>query len=132
MQVNISNVEDAVSAEYDYLYVLVYVDDLLLVSTSVELRQEVRQKLKKRFQMSQKVDNEPEELLGMNIAKADGTIELNQSRYAREIYNTYRDQEVVVKVASTPMKDNVKLSKANADPEYIFVYHERLIVKKTL
>jgi len=50
----------------------------------------------------------------MNIAKADGTIELNQSRYAREIYNTYRDQEVVVKVASTPMKDNVKLSKANA------------------
>ena len=69
--------------------------------------------------MSQKVDNEPEELLGMNIAKADGTIELNQSRYAREIYNTYRDQEVVVKVASTPMKDNVKLSKANADPEYM-------------
>ena len=69
--------------------------------------------------MSQKVDNEPEELLGMNIAKADGTIELNQSRYAREIYNTYRDQDVVVKVASTPMKDNVKLSKANADPEYM-------------
>ena len=63
-KVNISKVEDAVSAEYDYLYVLVYVDDLLLVSTSVELRQEVRQKLKKRFQMSQKVDNEPEELLG--------------------------------------------------------------------
>ena len=55
----------------------------------------------------------------MNIAKADGIIELNQSRYAREIYNTYRDQEVVVKVASTPMKDNIKLSKANADPEYM-------------
>ena len=49
-KVNISNGEDAVSAEYDYLYVLVYVDDLLLVSTSTELRQEVRQKLKKRFQ----------------------------------------------------------------------------------
>ena len=64
----------------------------------------------------------------MNIAKADGTIELNQSRYAREIYNTYRDQEVVVKVASTPMKDNVKLSKANADPEYMNVFSIGLAV----
>jgi len=41
------------------IYIVVYVDDLILCSTSVELREEVRQKLKERFQMSQKVDNEP-------------------------------------------------------------------------
>ena len=99
--------------------VLVYVDDLMLVSTSEELRQEIRKKLKKRFQMSQKVDNVPEELLGIRISRGDGCIELDQSRYAMEVFNNFRDHTVEVRSARTPMKQNVKLSKNEADPSYM-------------
>ena len=101
------------------IFILVYVDDLLLASNCVELREEIRQKLKKRFQMSQKVDNEPTEILGMRVTVEPGIIEIDQSRYALEVYNSYRDQSVTVKTAPTPMREGVKLTKAGADPAYM-------------
>lgn len=58
---------------------LVYVDDILLVSTSKNLRQRIREQLKRRFNMSQKVDNIPAELLGMRVTVGEDTVELDQS-----------------------------------------------------
>ena len=59
------------------ILILVYVDDLLLLSTSVALREEVRNRLKQRFQMSQKVDNKPNELLGMRLKIEPEMIEID-------------------------------------------------------
>ena len=101
------------------IMILVYVDDLLLISTSVPLREEHRKKLKQRFQMSQKVDNKPNELLGMRLKIEPEMIEIDQSRYALEVYNSYRDQSVQVRSAPVPMKDGTRLSKLDADPVYM-------------
>ena len=101
------------------IMILVYVDDLLLISTSVDLREEVRKKLKQRFQMSQKVDNKPTELLGMRLRIEDERIEIDQSRYALEVYNSYRDQSITVRSATVPMRDGTKLNKLDADPKYM-------------
>ena len=101
------------------IMILVYVDDLLLISTSVELREEHRKKLKQRFQMSQKVDNKPTELLGMRLKIEDERIEIDQSRYALEVYNSYRDQSITVRSATVPMRDGTKLNKLDADPKYM-------------
>ena len=101
------------------VFVIVYVDDLLLVSTHVDLREQVRQQLKKRFQMSQKVDSIPQELLGMRVTINPGCVEIDQSRYALEIYTNYRDHSIEIKSAHTPMKEKTKLSKHDADPEYM-------------
>ena len=89
------------------------------LSTHVSLREEIRQKLKQRFKMSQKVDNIPEELLGMRVTIEPGMVEIDQSRYALEVYNNYRDKEIEIRVATTPMKESTKLNKANHDPEYM-------------
>ena len=70
------------------ILILVYVDDLLLLATSVALREEVRNRLKQQFQMSQRVDNKPNELLGMRLKIEPEMIEIDQSRYALEVYNT--------------------------------------------
>ena len=92
---------------YIYIYILVYVDDLLLISTSVPLREEHRKKLKQRFQMSQKVDNKPNELLGMRLKIEPEMIEIDQSRYALEVYNSYRDQRSSLNYFSNSQKVHV-------------------------
>ena len=76
------------------IMILVYVDDLLLISTSVPLREEHRKKLKQRFQMSRKVVNKPNELLGMRLKIELKMIEIDQSMYSLEVYNSYKDQSV--------------------------------------
>ena len=46
-------------------------------------------------------------------------IEIDQSRYALEVYNIYRDQSVQVRSALVPMKDGTRLSRPDANPEYM-------------
>ena len=110
---------EKVDGKLHYVYLLVYVDDILLVSTSKNLRQRIREQLKRRFNMSQKVDNVPAELLGMRVTVGEDTVELDQSSYALEIYKNYRDYSVDVRAANTPMKDKVKFTALDADPEYM-------------
>ena len=114
-----SQSSDSTCPEEMLVFIVVYVDDLLVVSTSEDLRNQVRQKLKKRFQMSQKVDNVPTELLGMRITVEPGMIELDQSRFALEIYGNYRDDDVTIRAAHTPMGDKLRLSKHDADANYM-------------
>ena len=101
------------------VYLCVYVDDILLCSTHYELRQKVRTELKRRFQMSQKVDNVPTDLLGMQLTIGTHGVEIGQSKYALETYNHYRDFSVQVGQATLPMKPDLKLSASMADPQYM-------------
>ena len=55
----------------------------------------------------------------VTIDEEQGVVELDQSRYALEIYNSYRDQSVRIGAVSTPMSSTVKLSRTNGDPEYM-------------
>lgn len=99
------------------VYIVVYVDDLCFVSTNADLRNEVRKSLKERFQMSQKIDSIPSDLLGMHVTVGDGFIEIDQSAYALQVYNNYRDWTVDVRAAPTPMKESTKLSRHDRDDD---------------
>ena len=99
----------------DYMWVIIWVDDILMVG-DLRMRQELRAKLMKKFQMSKKVDNKPTELLGMEVQyeQAAGVMELTQSKYTLEVYRNYRDEDVKVRAAKSPMLESTKLTKQDA------------------
>jgi hypothetical protein len=80
------------------------------------MRQELRAKLIKKFQMSKKVDNVPVELLGMEVQYEQemGIMELTQSKYSLEVYRNYRDDEIKVRAAKSPMLESMKLTKQDS------------------
>lgn len=71
--------------ESSYLWLLVYVDDLLMASNSHQLMGSVKEQLSGEFDMTDLGD--PLYLLGVQIArdKLSGTLTLNQGKYVDDI-----------------------------------------------
>ncbi len=80
-------------------YVCVCVDDILLIGSEEAYLQSLRDRLKKRFKMS---DLGPiSHYLGMLITRTNGRITLNQSAYLKAILNRFRMSDC--KTSPTPM-----------------------------
>lgn len=99
------------------LYVLVFVDDLLLCGNDQKLIEEVKRKLCKRFSM--KVMGPVTSYLGMDIEydRVGGIMKLSQEKYIEELAKKYRieDQRKVFKVPMEPGLKSVKLEETTCD-----------------
>lgn len=95
----------------DIVYILVYVDDLLICSKNKILIQNVKELLSKKFQM--KDLGEIKEYLGINI-KYDykiGKMDLNQENYIESLADKYQIKDS--RLYNTPMETNLKIEKSD-------------------
>lgn len=94
----------------DYLLLVIYVDDLIITSSSALLIEQIKQSLRQSFDM---VDlGLLHYCLGVEIWQTNGSIFISQSKYARSLLDKFQMQDC--KPASTPMEKGLKLS-ANSD-----------------
>lgn len=87
----------------DSVYILLYVDDLLIVTGNDQKLADIKNKLKNRFEM---VDlKEIKLFLGMRIIRRDNSISMDQSSYILNILNKF--QMTNCKPAATPIDEKV-------------------------
>lgn len=97
----------------DGTYILVYVDDILIFSSSETDIVDVKSKLKKEFKM--KDLNEVSKFLGMEIIQKQNQIVINQSQYMENLLKKYNMQDC--KPVSTPIDPNY-VHEGEADMKY--------------
>jgi histone deacetylase 1/2 len=94
------------------LYVLVYVDDILLTGSSSTLLHDLICKLNSKFAL--KHMGKPDYFLGIEVKYlSNGSILLTQSKYIRDLL--HRANMAEAKGITTPMVSNLKLSKFGTD-----------------
>jgi hypothetical protein len=99
-----------ISSKEGILYLVIYVDDLILASKSLELLEAVKQELKRRFQMADM--GELEYFLGvvMTRNRLKRRISLSQKHYSLQILKRFNMQDC--KAVGTPMEPGQKLIKS--------------------
>ena len=92
-----------------YIILLLYVDDMLIVESSIEEINNLKKLLSKQFAM--KDLGAAKQILGMRIIrdKANGTLKLSQSEYVKKVLSRFNMNEA--KPVSTPLGSHFKLSK---------------------
>ncbi|KAG7554602.1 Retrotransposon Copia-like N-terminal [Arabidopsis suecica] len=95
----------------DFLVVLVYVDDIVIASTSEALAGSLTQNLKQQFKLRDL--GELKYFLGLEIARNSDGISLCQRKYALELLTA--TGMLACKPSSVPMIPNVKLLKTDGD-----------------
>lgn len=94
--------------ESDVCYVLLYVDDLAIISSSMRMVNETKSKLAREFEMTDigKIDS----FLGIQVERnSDGvSIALSQSRYMRNMVKKFCMDDC--KAAATPMENGLSLA----------------------
>ncbi|KAG7556653.1 Retrotransposon Copia-like N-terminal [Arabidopsis suecica] len=109
----------------NFLVVLVYVDDILIASTSDSLVAELKTQLSSAFQLRDL--GPPKFFLGIKIARTDEGISLNQRKYILDLLESTGFSDC--KPSSIPMEPNQKLAQDTgtvlADPKQ----YRRLIGK---
>lgn len=92
------------------VYLIIYVDDLLIAATHISELKEVQSKLINRFEMRD--TGNLENFLGINFEwdKENGIVKVNQRKYILTLLNRYNMKEC--KTVSTPIECNLKLSKS--------------------
>ncbi|CAA7038049.1 unnamed protein product [Microthlaspi erraticum] len=98
-----------------YLYLLLYVDDMLVASKSMDEIKKVKSLLSDRFEM--KDLGHANRILGMDIERdrAAGVLTLSQTSYIKKILQVFRVDEA--KAVSTPIGAHFKLAAIQEEDE---------------
>eukprot|EP00253_Pinus_taeda_P025809 PITA_25809 len=96
----------------DILFVVVYVDDLIITSSSAHLIHGIKQDLCKIFDMTDL--GLLHYCLGIEVWQIENHIFLSQSKYAKNLVDRFRMQDC--KPATTPMEPGLKLSAQSSSP----------------
>jgi hypothetical protein len=94
------------------MYMLIYVDDIILVSSSTEAITTLMKDLKECFALKDLGDLHY--FLGIEVRKVHNGLVMSQEKYARELLQ--RTNMSLCKPASTPLAMNMKLSAYIGDP----------------
>lgn len=89
------------------LIVAVYVDDLMIFSNNLRMKNELKTELSSKFKM--KDIGEAKSILGMRVTRNNGSISIDQSKYIQEILEKFNMDDC--NPISTPSDVNQKLSK---------------------
>ena len=97
------------SFDNSYIILLSYIDDMLIVGSSIEEINNLKKQLSKQFAM--KDLGATKQILGIRIIrdKANGTLKLTQSEYEKKVLCKFNMNEA--KPVSTPLGSHFKLSK---------------------
>ena len=92
-----------------YIILLLYVDDMLIIGSSIEEINNLKKQLSKKFAM--KDLGAVKQILGKRIIrdKANSTLKLSQLEYVKKVLNRFNMNEA--KPVSTPLGSHFKLSK---------------------
>ena len=92
-----------------YIILLLYVDDMLIVGSSIEEINNLKKQLSKQFAM--KDLGATKQILGMKIIrdKANGTLKFSHAKYVKKILNRFNMNEA--KPVSTPLGSHFRLRK---------------------
>ena len=96
-------------SDNSYIILLLYVDDMLIVGSSIEEINNLKKQLSK--QLGMKDLGAAKQILGMRIIrdKANGTLKLSQSEYVKKVLSRFNMNEA--KPVSKPLGSHFKLSK---------------------
>jgi len=99
----------------EIIIVLVYVDDLLLVGSSMDAINKIKKALRKRFEM--KDLGEAKVILGLEISrdKTLGTLKLSQGKYAGQVLEKFGMAEC--NPIATPLEVGLQLAKSEKSDE---------------
>lgn len=99
------------------LYILLFVDDLLIVSNTMQALNKVKRQLSDEFEMT---DVGPvESYLGIHVERRKGTMHLSQPHYMRNLLGKFGMQNC--KPAATPMEMGLDL-RNDSEPENDLMY----------
>eukprot|EP00253_Pinus_taeda_P002078 PITA_02078 len=96
----------------DILFVVVYVDDLIITGSSAHWIHEIKQDLCRTFDMTDL--GLLHYCLGIEVWQTENNIFLSQSKYAKNLVDRFRMQDC--KPATTPMEPGLKLSAQSSSP----------------
>ena len=96
----------------DILFVVVYVDDLIITGSSAHLIHGIKQDLCSTFDMTDL--GLLHYCLGVEVWQTENNIFLSQSKYARNLVERFRMQDC--KPTTTPMEPGLKLSAQSSSP----------------
>eukprot|EP00253_Pinus_taeda_P036060 PITA_36060 len=96
----------------DILFVVVYVDDLIITGSSAQLIHGIKQDLCKTFDMTDL--GLLHYCLGIEVWQTENHIFLSQSKYAKNLVDRFRMQDC--KPTTTPMEPGLKLSAQSSSP----------------
>ena len=102
----------------DCVIIQLYVHDMLIFDTSLDMVLSTKQFLASQFDM--KDMGEAKVILGVNIARMDDSIMLSQEHYVEKILKMFGHFEV--KLVSTPYDPNTHLMKNQGDLVTQFEY----------
>ena len=96
------------------IYVILYVDDLIIVTKEIKRMNEFKEYLKSKFHMT---DLKNVNLfLGIHITRENNILTLDQSAYIKNIINKFGMNDC--KTSDTPMECNVDYHSLNSDEKY--------------
>eukprot|EP00253_Pinus_taeda_P014380 PITA_14380 len=96
----------------DILFVVVYVDDLIITGSSAHLIHGIKQDLCSTFDMTDL--GLLQYCVGVEVWQTENNIFLSQSKYAKILVDRFRMQDC--KLATTPMEPGLKLSTQSSSP----------------
>ena len=101
----------AKSNENDHVIVCLYVDDMLIIGSNINIIKKTKQMLANKFEM--KDMGVADVILGIKISRTPQGLVLSQSHYVDKILKKYKKHEIVI--AKTPIDGSLHLSKNNGD-----------------
>ena len=104
-----------------YIILLMYVDDMLIVESSIEEIKNLKRKLSKQFEM--KDLGGAKKILGMRITRdrAKGILKLSQAEHVRKVLSRFNMDKA--KPISTPLGSHFKLCKDWSPKTYLEFEH---------
>ncbi|XP_047949217.1 uncharacterized mitochondrial protein AtMg00810-like [Salvia hispanica] len=99
-------------SKIETIYLLIYVDDMLIMGISSSGIAKVIAQLNKKFSL--KDLGEVKHFLGVEVSKTSGGLHLSQAAYIVELLNKVKMSEA--KPCPTPMVSDLKLSKVEGEP----------------
>lgn len=94
--------------ENEKFYVLLYVDDLMIICEDRKKMEQLKKSLKNKFQITD-LGQSNNKYLGINITRKGKTIELDQVQYLESILKKYKMQDC--NAVSTPIEPGIELTR---------------------
>lgn len=103
-------------------YLILYVDDIILASNSLDELMKIKRSLTQEFEMDDM--KELGHFLGLKVERnmEEGTLTINQSQYVDSLLKRFGMQDC--RPVSTPLEVNLKLEKNESEPETKHPYRE--------